>query len=53
MAGSHNLGRHGKQALKAILRLLVKILLLTLWGAFSIMEVVGRGLKEAVERINK
>lgn len=53
MAGSHSLERHAKQTLKAILRLIYKVFLLTLWGGLSIGETICKGLKEGVERINK
>lgn len=53
MARSHALERHAKQTLKAILRLVWKCFLLTLWGTLSVGETLCKGLKEGVERINK
>jgi hypothetical protein len=53
MRTSIDLKRHAGQSLKAILRLLWKLLLLILWGAFSVIEVVAKGFKEAIERIKR
>lgn len=39
-----------KRLLKGALQLIWKILLLTLWCALAIIEVVAKNLKEAIER---
>jgi hypothetical protein len=53
MKSSIDLKRHATQSLKAILGLLWKLILLTLWGTFSVIEVVAKGFREGIERIKK